>query len=78
MATVVLSVALLCTAFILLASRILLVKDGEFRGTCATNNPMLKDQIGPCPVCGKVDDEPCRYEAGMTDGVARHSEADRG
>jgi hypothetical protein len=62
MATLLLTVAVLGTAFTLLASRILLVKDGEFRGTCATNNPMLKDQIGSCPVCGKVDDEPCRYD----------------
>lgn len=29
----------------------------EFRGTCANNNPMLKDQIGECSVCGKKADE---------------------
>ncbi len=29
----------------------------EFRGTCATNNPMLKDQLGECTVCGKKADE---------------------
>ncbi len=33
------------------------VKGEEFRGTCATNNPMLKDQIGECTVCGKTSDE---------------------
>ena len=32
----------------------------EFRGTCATNNPMLKDQIGDCTVCGKKADEACK------------------
>lgn len=32
----------------------------EFRGTCATNNPMLKDQIGDCTVCGKKADEECK------------------
>ena len=32
----------------------------EFRGTCATNNPMLKNQIGECSVCGKGPDEACR------------------
>ena len=32
----------------------------EFRGTCATNNPMLKNQIGDCEVCGKTADEACK------------------
>ena len=32
----------------------------EFRGTCATNNPMLKDQVGECTVCGKKADEACK------------------
>lgn len=32
----------------------------EFRGTCATNNPMLKNQIGDCQVCGKKADEACK------------------
>ena len=32
----------------------------EFRGTCATNNPMLKNQIGECTVCGKKPDEECK------------------
>ena len=32
----------------------------EFRGTCATNNPMLKDQVGECTVCGKMPGEDCK------------------
>ena len=32
----------------------------EFRGTCATNNPMLKDQVGECSVCGKSPEEACK------------------
>jgi hypothetical protein len=31
----------------------------EFRGTCATNNPMLKSKIGDCTVCGKKGDDAC-------------------
>ena len=31
----------------------------DFRGTCATNNPMLKEKIGDCTVCGKKGDDPC-------------------
>lgn len=29
----------------------------EFRGGCASNNPMLREKIGDCPVCGKSADE---------------------
>ena len=32
----------------------------EFRGTCATNNPMIKNQIGECTVCGKKPEEECK------------------
>ncbi|MFK7772741.1 MAG: hypothetical protein AB8F94_11400 [Saprospiraceae bacterium] len=37
-----------------------IVTGNEFRGTCATNNPMLKNQIGECTVCGKKADEECQ------------------
>ncbi len=32
----------------------------EFRGTCATNNPMLKSKVGDCTVCGGTADEACK------------------
>lgn len=32
----------------------------EFRGTCATNNPMVKNNFGDCTVCGKKADEDCQ------------------
>jgi len=32
----------------------------EFRGTCSTNNPMIKDKFGDCTVCGKTADEMCK------------------
>lgn len=32
----------------------------EFRGTCAQNNPMLKNKIGECTVCGKKPEEECK------------------
>ena len=36
------------------------VTGNEFRGTCATNNPMLKSEIGECTVCGKKPNEECK------------------
>ncbi len=49
-------------SFIGFSLRILFVKGGEFRGTCATNNPMLKNEIGECTVCGAKPSEDCKGE----------------
>ncbi len=52
--------------FVVFASAYLLInlrgviKGEEFRGTCATNNPMLKNTFGDCTVCGKKADEDCK------------------
>lgn len=32
----------------------------EFRGSCSSNNPMLKNNLGECTVCGKSPDEDCQ------------------
>lgn len=36
------------------------VSGKEFRGTCASNNPMLKNKLGECGVCGKKPEEDCK------------------
>jgi len=51
--------AILGVSFILLNLRNI-VTGKEFRGTCATNNPMLKNNLGDCPVCGKAPHEDCK------------------
>ncbi len=37
-----------------------IVSGQEFRGTCATNNPMVADKFGNCTVCGKTPEEDCK------------------
>ena len=37
-----------------------IVTGNEFRGTCSSNNPMLRSKIGECTVCGKTADEACK------------------
>jgi len=32
----------------------------DFRGTCASNNPMLNDKLGECGLCGKKEGEACQ------------------
>ena len=37
-----------------------IIKKREFRGTCATNNPMIAEKFGgTCSVCGRTPEEPC-------------------
>ena len=45
-----------------LALRMILVKNGEFRGGCASNSPVLKNEIGECQVCGAKPNEQCKNE----------------
>jgi hypothetical protein len=58
--TVLASILVVSMAFAMIATRILLVKGGEFRGSCSSNNPMLKNEIGECTVCGKKQGEECK------------------
>ena len=37
------------------------IKDGEFSGTCSSNNPFLKKEE-PCQFCGAKPDEKCKKE----------------
>ncbi len=46
-------------AFVLINIRHILTGN-EFRGTCATNNPMLKNKVGECSVCGSQPGETCK------------------
>ena len=62
MTTFLLVFAILGLAITGLALRIIFVKDGEFRGTCATNNPMLKNEVGECTVCGAKPEEECKSD----------------
>ena len=69
-ATVIVSIVVLGVAVALIGVRLLFVPGGEFRGTCATNNPYLRKKTGECWACGKTDDDECEYrDSGMKLGV---------
>ncbi len=57
-----LTVGLLALAFVGIAIKILVKKNGEFAGTCASNNPMLKEDGVTCGVCGARPEEQCKKE----------------
>ncbi len=60
MTTILFTIIFLGSAIALLATRILLVKGGEFKGTCSSNNPMLKNELGECTLCGAKPEEACK------------------
>lgn len=45
-------------SFILINIRHIIIGE-EFRGTCSSNNPMLKDNLGSCTMCGRESGEEC-------------------
>ena len=54
MVLILLSIALVGLFFILMSVRLWLVKDGEFRGTCASQSPWLNKEGVTCGYCGKT------------------------
>jgi len=59
---ILISVALLAIAFAGIAIKILFKKNGEFAGTCASNNPLLQDDGVSCSVCGARPEEKCKND----------------
>ncbi len=51
-------VVALCIAGI--AIKLLVKKNGEFAGTCSSNNPLLKTEGGACGICGAKPEEACK------------------
>lgn len=51
-ATVIIGGGLMTLAFAMIGIRLLVLKNGEFKGTCSSNNPLLADKTGSCTICG--------------------------
>ncbi|MEK6780208.1 MAG: hypothetical protein AABY93_00780 [Bacteroidota bacterium] len=49
-----LSLGVFALFFALMSVRLFFVKEGEFRGTCATQSPFLAKEGITCGYCGKV------------------------
>ena len=54
MTTVLLGVGFIAIFFILMSVRLIFVKNGEFKGTCASQNPYLNKDGETCGYCGKT------------------------
>ena len=59
---VLLAIGLIGLGFAGISIKLLVKKDGEFAGTCASSNPLLKDESGTCSVCGARPQDICLSE----------------
>ncbi len=60
MELILISIGLLALAFAGIAIKIWAKKDGEFAGTCASNNPLLQEEGAVCGLCGARPEEQCK------------------
>jgi hypothetical protein len=62
MKLVLITIGLLALAIAGIAVKIWVKKDGKFAGTCAGNNPMLREEGIACSVCGAKPEEQCKKD----------------
>jgi hypothetical protein len=60
---ILISIGLLAIGFAGIAIKIWAKKDGEFAGTCASNNPLVQEEGGSCGMCGAKPEEKCKSDA---------------
>lgn len=53
MTTLLLAIGFVALFFGLMSVRLLFLKNGEFKGTCASQNPYLNKEGATCGYCGK-------------------------
>jgi hypothetical protein len=56
MATVLITLGFMALFFILMSVRLIFLKNGEFKGTCASQSPFLNKEGVTCSFCGKTVD----------------------
>lgn len=71
MTTVLLGIGCIGLFFVLMSVRIIFKKNGEFKGTCASQSPFLNKEGITCSYCGKTlkDNETCANNDSEVDKV---------
>jgi len=54
MTTFFLTIGLIALFFVFMSVRLILLKKGEFKGTCASQSPFLNKDGAACGYCGKM------------------------
>jgi len=69
MTTVFLGIAFIGLFFALMAVRLIFIKGGEFKGTCASQSPFLQNDGVTCSLCGRNPNE-CENNSNPTEELA--------
>jgi hypothetical protein len=56
MTTFLITLGIVALFFVLLSVRLIFLKNGEFKGTCASQSPFLNKEGATCGLCGKTVD----------------------
>ena len=62
MEVILLAILFTSLAFAGIAIKILVKKNGEFAGTCASQSPFLNEEGEACGFCGASPEEKCKKE----------------
>ena len=62
MTTFLIATVFVALFFVLMSVRLLFVKGGEFKGTCASQSPYLNKEGVTCGYCGRKPGEECKKE----------------
>jgi hypothetical protein len=54
MAVLLLTIGVMAIFFVLMSVRLIFLKNGEFKGTCASQSPWLNKEGATCGFCGKT------------------------
>lgn len=60
MKLILISIVILALCIAGIAIKLLVKKNGQFAGTCSSNNPLLKTEDGGCGICGAKPTEVCK------------------
>ena len=57
------TIVMMVFVFVAIGIKIILKKNGQFSGTCASQNPFLNKEGEACGYCGKTAEEICPNES---------------
>jgi len=60
--TFLITIIIVAFVFAGIGIKILIKKNGEFSGTCASQNPFLNQEGEACGICGAKPEEKCRNQ----------------
>jgi hypothetical protein len=71
MTTFLIVTAFVALFFVLMSVRLIFLKNGEFKGTCASQSPFLNKEGAACGYCGRKPGETCKNDSEVNKVLAK-------